>query len=279
MEEEKVGRSLSLSEILLVIRTNIIWILLIVFASLAVGVAYVELVQKTTYTATVGFYVNAEMAYKEEGVNINEHTAYQYSAMIAPEYEKVLKSKNMREYINEKFKENTDEDIIALNFSSINFVYTEGSAFFDITYSYSVHDGDYNKIAKSISKSLNYYVKNAVEKLDNETIDRNGDNEVDEYKYGVLRNKLVVIADADESTVTKSSDTVKTLFLSIVIGVALAAIFVLIVYFIDDTVSSREDIERVINVPIIAYVDISTNASLANEKQADESVNNVKGGK
>ena len=63
--EEKVGRSLSLSEILLVIRTNIIWILLLVITSLGVGVAYVKLVQKTTYTATVGFYVNAEMAYKE----------------------------------------------------------------------------------------------------------------------------------------------------------------------------------------------------------------------
>ena len=268
--EEKVGRSLSLSEILLVIRTNIIWILLLVITSLGVGVAYVKLVQKTTYTATVGFYVNAEMAYKEEGINISEHTAYQYSALIAPEYEKVLKSKNMREYINEKFKETDDEDIISLNFSNIKFVYTEGSAFFDITYSYSIHDGDYASIARKISKSLNFYVKNAVEKLDNDTIDRNDDESADGYKYGVLRNKLVVIADADESTVTQSSDTIKTLFLALVIGVALAAIFVLLVYFIDDTVSSREDIERVLDVPTIAYIDISTNATLANEKQDND---------
>ena len=278
--EEKVGRSLSLSEILLVIRTNIIWILLLVITSLGVGVAYVKLVQKTTYTATVGFYVNAEMAYKEEGINISEHTAYQYSALIAPEYEKVLKSKNMREYINEKFKETDDEDIISLNFSNIKFVYTEGSAFFDITYSYSIHDGDYASIARKISKSLNFYVKNAVEKLDNDTIDRNDDESADGYKYGVLRNKLVVIADADESTVTQSSDTIKTLFLALVIGVALAAIFVLLVYFIDDTVSSREDIERVLDVPTIAYIDISTNATLANEKQDNDVITYAnKGGK
>lgn len=278
--EEKVGRSLSLSEILLVIRTNIIWILLLVITSLGVGVAYVKLVQKTTYTATVGFYVNAEMAYKEEGINISEHTAYQYSALIAPEYEKVLKSKNMREYINEKFKETEDEDIISLNFSNIKFVYTEGSAFFDITYSYSIHDGDYASIARKISKSLNFYVKNAVEKLDNDTIDRNDDESADGYKYGVLRNKLVVIADADESTVTQSSDTIKTLFLALVIGIALAAIFVLLVYFIDDTVSSREDIERVLDVPTIAYIDISTNATLANEKQDNDVITYAnKGGK
>lgn len=280
MEEEKVGRSLSLSEILLVVRTNIIWILLIIAVSLSVGIAYIELIQKTTYTATVGFYVNAEMAYKEEGINISEHTAYQYSALIAPEYEKVLKSKNMREYINEKFKENQDADISALNFSNIKFVYTEGSAFFDITYSYSVHDGDYATIAKQISKSLNFYVKNAVEKLDNDTIDRNSDSNADGYKYGVLRNKLVVIADADESTVTQSSDSFKTLFLAFAIGIVIAAIFVLLVYFIDDTISSREDIERVIDVPTLAYIDISTNATLSSEKPKSKAVfYSNKGGK
>ena len=265
MEEEKVGRALSLSEILLVIRTNIIWILIFIFASLAVGVAYVKLVQKTTYTATVGFYVNAELAYKEEGVNIAEHTAYQYSALIAPEYEKVLKSQEMKAFLDSK----CDEDGVAkLNFSSINFVYTESSAFFNVTYSYSAHGGDPNQIKKDISSALNYFVKNTVEKLDNETIDRNNDG-VGEYKYGILRNKLVVIAAANENTVGVSTGTVKTMFLALVIGVLLAAIFVLLVYFIDDTISSREDIERIMGVSTIAFIDISTNAAFADEKQDD----------
>ena len=265
MEEEKVGRALSLSEILLVIRTNIIWILIFIFASLAVGVAYVKLVQKTTYTATVGFYVNAELAYKEEGVNIAEHTAYQYSALIAPEYEKVLKSQEMKAFLDSK----CDEDGVAkLNFGSINFVYTESSAFFNVTYSYSAHGGDPNQIKKDISSALNYFVKNTVEKLDNETIDRNNDG-VGEYKYGILRNKLVVIAAANENTVGVSTGTVKTMFLALVIGVLLAAIFVLLVYFIDDTISSREDIERIMGVSTIAFIDISTNAAFADEKQDD----------
>ena len=265
MEEEKVGRALSLSEILLVIRTNIIWILIFIFASLAVGVAYVKLVQKTTYTATVGFYVNAELAYKEEGVNIAEHTAYQYSALIAPEYEKVLKSQEMKAFLDSK----CDEDGVAkLNFGSINFVYTESSAFFNVTYSYSAHGGDPNQIKKDISSALNYFVKNTVEKLDNETIDRNNDG-VGEYKYGILRNKLVVIAAANENTVGVSTGTVKTMFLALVIGVLLAAIFVLLVYFIDDTISSREDIERIMGVSTIAFIDISTNATFADEKQDD----------
>ncbi len=266
MEEEKVGRALSLSEILLVIRTNIIWILIFIFASLAVGVAYVKLVQKTTYTATVGFYVNAELAYKEEGVNIAEHTAYQYSALIAPEYEKVLKSQEMKAFLDSK----CDEDGVAkLNFGSINFVYTESSAFFNVTYSYSAHGGDPNQIKKDISSALNYFVKNTVEKLDNETIDRNNDG-VGEYKYGILRNKLVVIAAANENTVGVSTGTVKTMFLALVIGVLLAAIFVLLVYFIDDTVSSREDIERIMGVSTIAFIDISTNATFADDKQDEK---------
>lgn len=271
MEEEKVGRALSLSEILLVIRTNIIWILIFIFASLAVGVAYVKLVQKTTYTATVGFYVNAELAYKEEGVNIAEHTAYQYSALIAPEYEKVLKSQEMKAFLDSKCIE---DGVAKLNFGSINFVYTESSAFFNVTYSYSVHGGDSNQIKKDISTALNYFVKNTVEKLDNETIDRNNDG-VDEYKYGILRNKLVVIAAANENTVGVSTGTVKTMFLAFVIGVLLAAIFVLLVYFIDDTVSSREDIERIMGVSTIAFIDISTNATFAEDKQDEKQNDSV----
>ena len=271
MEEEKVGRALSLSEILLVIRTNIIWILIFIFASLAVGVAYVKLVQKTTYTATVGFYVNAELAYKEEGVNIAEHTAYQYSALIAPEYEKVLKSQEMKAFLDSKCVE---DGVAKLNFGSINFVYTESSAFFNVTYSYSAHGGDANQIKKDISSALNYFVKNTVEKLDNETIDRNNDG-VDEYKYGILRNKLVVIAAANENTVGVSTGTVKTMFLAFVIGVLLAAIFVLLVYFIDDTVSSREDIERIMGVSTIAFIDISTNATFADDKQDEKQNDSV----
>lgn len=266
MEEEKVGRSLSLSEILLVIRANVIWILILIVASLAVGVAYVKLVLKTTYTATASFYVNAEIAYKEEGINISEHTAYQYSALIAHEYEKVLKSQEMKVYLDKKCE---DEGIAKLNFSSINFIYTESSAFFDVTYSYSENGGDAQKIRKEIVDSLNFFAKETVKKLDTETIDRDDDGVAEGYKYGILRNKLVVIADASESKVSISRDTIKVMFLSLVVGVMLSAILVLLVYFIDDTVSSREDIERIVGVSTIAFIDISTNATLSDDKSDD----------
>ena len=262
MEEEKVGRALSLSEIMLVIRTNIIWILIFIFASLGVGVAYVKLVQKTTYTATVGMYVNAEHAFD----NISEITAYQYSALIAPEYEKVLKSQEMKTFLNEKCEES---GVTKLNFNSLNFVYTESSAFFNITYSYSVHGGNAAEIKESIVESLNFFVKETVQKLDTETIDRDGDGIDEGPKYGALRNKLVVIAAANEENVVTSTDTLKTMFLTFAIGVVLAAIFVILVYFIDDTVSSREDIERIMGVPTIAFIDIITNATLANEKDVE----------
>ena len=269
MEEEKVGRALSLSEILLVIRTNIIWVLIFIFASLAVGVAYVKLVQKTTYTATVSFYVNAEYAFEEVNPDKkpSEITAYQYSALIAPEYEKVLKSQEMKVYLDEKC---VTDGVNKLNFSNINFVYTESSAFFDITYSYSENGGDVDEIKKGIVESLNYFAKETVQKLDNEMIDRDGDGIAEGPKYGALRNKLVVIGAASEGKVSVSTGTVKTMFLALVIGVLLAAIFVLLVYFIDDTISSREDIERIMGVSTIAFIDISTNAAFADDKQDEK---------
>ncbi|MBO5851193.1 MAG: hypothetical protein J6R29_02540 [Clostridia bacterium] len=60
------------------------------------------------------------------------------------------------------------------------------------------------------------------------------------------------------------------MFLSLVLGIMLSAILVLIAYFIDDTVSSREDIERIVGVPTIAFIDISTNATLSNENKDDD---------
>ena len=60
------------------------------------------------------------------------------------------------------------------------------------------------------------------------------------------------------------------MFLSLVLGIMLSAILVLIAYFIDDTVSSREDIERIVGFPTIAFIDIRTNATLSNENKDDD---------
>jgi hypothetical protein len=65
------------------------------------------------------------------------------------------------------------------------------------------------------------------------------------------------------------------MFLAFVIGVLLAAIFVLLVYFIDDTISSREDIERIMGVSTIAFIDISTNATFADDKQDEKQNDSV----
>ncbi len=255
MQEEKVEKTLSLSDIWLVIRNNLIWIIAIIIACIGAGIAYVTFVQDTNYTAKVGIYVYAPST-DENGkeLNIAEHTLYQYSALIAPEYEKVLKSQEMNTYINPVVNGVKQNNI---SFSGIKFAYTEDSAFFDITYTYGKHGGDSGEIKKAVAKSLNDYVQKAIEKLNSDE------------KYGVLRNKLVPYSLASEITVTQSSGMTKTLILSFMVGVVLSAIFVIIMYFIDDTVSSREDIERILGASTIAFIDLSPNFIINEESVAN----------
>ncbi len=260
MEENNVEKSLSLSEIWLVIRNNLIWIMVIIIASIAVGVGYIYFIQDTKYTATVGIYVYAPST-DEEGndLKIAEHTLYQYSALIAPEYEKVLKSQEMNTYINpmvDGVKQNN------INFSGIKFIYTEESAFFDVTYTYGKHGGDKEQIKKDVANALNSYVNKSIDKLNSE------------MKYGILRNKLVIVSSASENTVSQSSGAMSTLLLALVVGIVLSAVFIVLVYFVDDTISSREEIERLVGASTIAFIDLTPNFTNSDETAVTLDQNN-----
>ncbi len=245
-ENNENGKSISLTELLIVARTSIIWIIAIILICCIIGGTYAVFIKPATYTARVSVYVHAPSV-DEDGnkISIAEHTLYQYSALIATEYEKVLVTKEMQKKLSE-------ENGVEINYKGLKFVYSEGSAFFDITYTYSVHGGNVNEIKDKVSNDLNSYVDNAIVRLD----DKNAE---DKYVYGVLSNKLVVISHADVNSVEYSRGRVKTVAIFFAIGVVLACIFVVLRYFIDDTIKTKEDVERLMAVAVIAQVDISSN--------------------
>ncbi len=245
MENEK---SISLSEIWLVARANLLWVLLIVFVSTALGALYAYFVKETTYVATIDVVVQS---LNDTNIDKDENkftltTAYQFSALLAPDYEKVMKS---HEIIN-KVNEDKPQNLYKMSSGALNFKYTEESPYFSISYTYAVHGGNSSTIKIAVADTLNNYVKECQDILH--------ENENGNYLY--LADNLVVTSSANQTNVTVNSGRFTTIFLAGIIGVVLAFGLVLLIYFIDDRISTREDAERISGLTVLTLIDISANA-------------------
>ena len=256
--EEKVEfeKTLSIEEIVNIVRARFIWIVLIIAVCVAVGVGYISLFQKTTYTATSSIcvqakdYVYTDVDGKETTTNVAEHTKYQYSALIAPEYEKVLKSHDIASAIKAQG--------IDLNVSGLSFKFTENSAFFEVSYTYQALGGDAKVIKQQIANALNEYIKRGIDIID----DTN--SVYPEY----LKNKLINYSLASESNVSINTGATKTLILALLIGVVLSIGLVILLYFTDNTIKGKEDLEFLTGIGNLAVIDLYAN-QIASDKKTE----------
>lgn len=255
MEEKlEFEKTLSLTDITNIIRIRFVWIVLILAVCVAVGFGYILLFQKTTYTVTSSIcvqakdYIYTDIDGKETTTNVAEHTKYQYSALIAPEYEKVLTSSDIATAIKSQGVE--------LNVSGLSFKFTDDSAFFEVSYSYKAHGGDATIIKRQISSSLNAYIQKSIEIIDDES------SVYPEY----LKNKLINYSLASENNVSVDTGITKTLILAILIGVVLSAGLVILLYFTDNTIKGKEDVEHLTGISNLAVIDLYTNQIIADKK-------------
>ena len=260
--EEKVEleKTLNFADIVNVIRARFIWIVLIVAVCVAVGCVYISLFQKTTYTASSSVcvqakdYIYTDSDGKETTTNVAEHTKYQYSALIAPEYEKVLKSNDIASAIKSQG--------IDLNVSGLSFKFTENSAFFEVSYTYKAHGGDQTIIKRQISNALNEYIKKSIELIDEEG------SVYPEY----LKNKLINYSLASENNVSVNSGTTKTLLIAILIGIVLSAVLVIVLYFTDNTIKGKEDVEYLTGIGNLAVIDLYANQIVTEKANSEKTV-------
>ena len=243
MEENKevVEKSLSLSELLIVARSQIAWIILIIFTCIALGVGYLVFFKKTTYTATIQMCVNARVE-NSEGI-INETSSFQVSAYLTKNFEDAMTT-------NEVFALVKDSEL-KISKNALSFVYNEDasySPYFQIKYSYSVHGGDEEKIKIQVATVLNDYVNKSIQHINN-----------DENTPYFMRNSLKINSQASAGNVSASLNVMSTMMLVLVIGLAISAIFVYLKYIIDDTISTKEEIERLTGLMTVAIIDISPN--------------------
>ncbi len=261
MEERNQNeKAISFSEIWLVARSNLAWLILIVLFCVGLGATYAYMFKKTTYTASIDVGVQALYdVNKDESNKFAITTAYQYSAMLAPEYEKVMKSHEIISKINA----NKEFDILNVNAGALTFNYTEGSAYFKISYSYSKLGGDASEIKTKVANTLNNYVNECIEILHA--------NESGNYLF--LADNLIIISSANDKLVSDNdySNKISTIAISGLIGLVIACLLVILIYFVDDRISTRDDAERLSGVSVLAFIDISSNAQL-------DSNNSKKGG-
>ena len=258
MEKEK---SLTLLEFFSVVKRNLIWVIIIVIAFLCMGGAYAYLVKKTTYTATVGVYVRVDEIYENEDQDVAEYTKYQYSALLAPEFEKPIKSNEMQRKISEMCIKN---DIDVVYVGGLAFNYTEESAFFTISYSVSQHGGNPEEIKKNLVNSLNMAVEESINVLDSE-VDSDG-----KKTYGFLADKLVVYSKAEVQDVGVSTGRTTTIILAGLMGIIFACMLVVIVYFVDDRITTIEQAERISQQVVLSVVDLSPNFRTNNTNNDEE---------
>lgn len=255
MEDKNQKDYLSFADLLGILRAGLLWIVIITLICLAVGVGYAFGVQKTSYTAQVSAHIFAE-SYKNEvddkEIAFSETTAYQYSALLVPQCKPVFTSNEVLKAVKESG--------INLN-GSINFITEEGSPYFSITYTVAKRGGNPDEIKAEIAKTLNDYVDKSIEVID-----------ADKKSYAYLSNKITVYSKAYASDVKSSTGRVTPILLSLVIGLVLSVIFVLLKHFLDDTVSSKEQVESMTGTQIIALIDISTNTPNPSEKSAIKEV-------
>lgn len=264
--EEKNEKTLSLSELWLAFRANVVWVLLIIIACVATGAGYLVFFKKTTYTATCGMSVYVQSLYEDSNSDKTaaEYNKFQYAALLAPQFEKIMKSSEIIESVA-KDDASTGEKGVKVNPKSITFTYGKSSAeksnLFDISYTYKAHGGNESVIASKVADLLNKYVTKSINIINTQTVDVTKDGVTTQVKkYGYCCNVLYVISRANTDNVKVSKGTTTTLLLSFVIGIVLAAIYVITVYFVDDRISTREDAERISGMSVLAVIDISANA-------------------
>ena len=258
-EKEK---SLSFSDILGILRSGIVWIIVITILCTAIGGVYAFLFKKTTYTAKLNAQIYVE-TYRnpttDEEEAVAEHTRFQYASLLADKCSALVLSKDVMNASNAAIAEKG----LQIN-GGLSIVPEENQPFFTVTYTYSQKGGDVVATKEEVAKTLNAFFDAATNYIDSKP---------DIYPWHA--DKIVVYSYAQGIDVSASTGKAGVIAIAFLIGLVLSVIFVLVKNAFDDTIASKEQIELITDNQIIATIDISYNT----ETEQKPSTNEVKEGK
>lgn len=233
-------RSLTIEEIFKMLKKGLVWIILITLLSSIVGGVYAFFFKETKYVAKLSAQVFTR-TYEDSVGNeeeLPEYTAFQYCSMLVPHVQVVFKS---NEVMNKVKADGIDIK------GSINFVVTNDSPYFSVTYTYSELGGNVDEIKREVSETLNAYINKCIEIVDS-----------DKKHYPYLCEKIIVYSESNVKDVTASTGKILTILIAFVIGLVLSVVLVIITNMFDDRIYNKEQVEAITDIQCIAVIDISS---------------------
>ena len=215
------------------ILTKNIWLILLVTVLVgALGYFYCYKKVKPTYTATKSVIIRLKVEMEPEGRRQNEATNNAtLSKMYVLSLDDIIKSEVIANKATEILPEYGLEGAYVSR-GSIKCAYDESSMIFKISYTDSqaqIAQKKLDAVIKSASEQLPYYV------------------EADEISLVSVQN--------GEGNVSVSNSTKKITVIAFAAGLALGVILAFLRFFLDNTLSDRDDLEAITGVPFLTFIE------------------------
>lgn len=232
VNEEK---GISLNEIMQLLWRNIILIAIITVIATACGVGYAMRI-KPTYTATRSLIVKA---YNEDSSSSssNSYNDITVATKELPTIAEFFKKPAVLKSALEKYGTGGNGGKILSNNLSVS--YDTTTRFLTVSYT----DGN-EEVAVEMVKCI---VQAGTEVVEEKNVDGTA-------KYFNVSVELMT-ADDNEATVKVNLSRSKYIVIGFLLGLVLAVAIVFIKYFMDDTVRSKEELENISGVKMLAYLD------------------------
>ncbi len=244
---EKETKTISFKDIWNVVKKNLIFVFIIIIVSTMIGTVYAFFVKKTTYSVSTTAVVKVEgLQTGEMGTEANYAS---YSVFLAPLCESVFTNRNNAL----RYKEVTGKSI------SVGSIYVEWQEQrFDLTISYALQSRDDRR--EKVVDDLNDYIQFCIDYVDGkEFYDEDGQLiDLQEPIWTSLKDRIK-FDKAREDAVSASTGKTNTIITSFLIGIALAVIFLIIRFYVDDTINDKDVVEEIVDAPVIATISISAN--------------------
>lgn len=254
-EEVYQEQGISFSDLLFLVKRNIIIILIVTILCTIAGGVYAFGVKKPVYTAVATAVVQAE----QSTTNNLESTSYSYSVALTNTFKDVIKSqpvivKAADELVkNEKYANVDGAKSSLMNKLKSSVSVTSTTSTLILTVSASSIDKDEAILL------ANTILAETIAVTDQYEVDENGNPKLDSegkniYKYPILANKLKVLQEADYNTTSIKSNKLLILVVACLIGLIISFVIVLIKFLSDDTYTSKDTFEKTYNINILASI-------------------------
>lgn len=270
---ETPNEGVSLGDILFVLKKNWLLILIITFVCTLVGGIYGLFINKPTYSAKVTSIIQAEHSASTEASD------FSYSTYLVKSFPDIIKSdvvalKIAEDVLDDRYTENIDGNGVKTYVNN-----KTNAAISDTQYSrllkskaHAIQKGTTitnttNSLILTISyktKIIEGYTEEEIQDevvlITNLLIDKTREvfDATDEHGdliYPIFANKIVQLTFADEATKTRG--LFKIVLIAFAIGLVASVAVALIRYFADDTLTSKEEIEKITGANLLAFIEKS----------------------